>query len=89
MCSLIFHFQRVLAKHSCSLGPTKQKTLGSLLTSWVHVNSPVLTLNRGWDGMWCPHSSPTQHSVPEGVGDVLPWIPGRNRVHPTFKLHMV
>lgn len=88
---LIFHFQRVLTKHCCSVG-AKQRALGSLLTSWVHGNSPVLTLSRGWDGMWCPHSSPTQGPKapnPGGGWDVLPRIPGCYRVHPTFKLHMV
>lgn len=71
---LIFHFQSVLTKHCCSFGPTKQKTPGSLLISWVHGNSPVLTLNRGWDGMWCPHSliphqpRNSKHTVLEGFG---------------------
>lgn len=71
---LILHFQRILTKHCCSVGPTKQRTLGSLLTSWVHGDTPVLTLSRGWDRMWCPHSlsthqprDPKRPSL-EGVG---------------------
>lgn len=92
MLFLILHFQRILAKPCCSLGPpTGEPGIDShLLGPWEH---PVANLNSGWDGMQCPYSSPNPDTQSAwawsglGLAPTDPWLP--HRVHPSFKLDTI